>query len=423
MSRLVLVALFPSVLGHSYLANPASRNLLAKLAGKEDCPHCLQSGGPDNVKERGAGVWPSREAPGSHGLCGDPVQGQANPERLADETYLKEGPVVATYRPGEVVEFHIVVSTHHRGHYEFRICDRALDGTRLTSAAEGQACLDAHLLERAAPMEDCVVNDPRGDCQPVDPKHPERWYLPPPGTQTQQAGSNFTDDMAPQYPVANEVHIMRYTIPADLRCSSCTLQWYWSSGNSCYYDGDYFDYYELLDTLGWAVADRQPQISEPWANCDTKCCKTGGSFGEEFWNCADIAVLDDGTTHSMTTTTTSAQMTSTTTTADGLIWEPVEGGLGRACRGSNSRDNSANYFAVHFGVASIDDCKTKCISTTGCVGIEFNDGGRCEVWTRADGIRASVAVAGFTCLRYGSLPSTTTLWQPAIHNYSRHGSI
>ena len=25
-------------------------------AGLEDCPHCLQSGGPDNVKERGSAV-------------------------------------------------------------------------------------------------------------------------------------------------------------------------------------------------------------------------------------------------------------------------------------------------------------------------------------------------------------------------------
>ena len=31
----------------------------ATQAGREDCPHCLQSGGPDNVKERGSAVaWP-----------------------------------------------------------------------------------------------------------------------------------------------------------------------------------------------------------------------------------------------------------------------------------------------------------------------------------------------------------------------------
>lgn len=64
--------------GHSYLAQPASRNLLANLDGEETCPHCLQSGGPDNVQERGQGMWPTRLAPESHGLCGDPVQGKSN---------------------------------------------------------------------------------------------------------------------------------------------------------------------------------------------------------------------------------------------------------------------------------------------------------------------------------------------------------
>ena len=32
-----------------------------------------------------------------------------------------------------------------------------------------------------------------------------------------------------------------------LSCSACTLQWYWSSGNSCVYDGDYFDYYRGIE--------------------------------------------------------------------------------------------------------------------------------------------------------------------------------
>mmetsp|Transcript_8241 Transcript_8241/g.14435 ORF Transcript_8241/g.14435 Transcript_8241/m.14435 type:complete len:430 (+) Transcript_8241:40-1329(+) len=300
---------------HSYLAFPASRNLLANLAGQETCPHCLQSGGPDNVKERGAGVWPTRLAPGSHGLCGDPVQGKSNPMRLADETYLRAGEVTMTYAPGQVAEFQIAVSTHHQGHYEFRICDEPLDGRSLTSAAEGQACLDQWLLERAAPLEDCEVNDARGDCQPLDPKHPERWYLPPPGSQTQVAGRDFNDSMAaPSYPSSGEVHRMRFKIPEGLRCTKCTLQWYWSSGNSCYYDGDYFDYYRGIAALGWDAAAWQPQILASWANCENSCCKTGGSFGEEFWNCADIAVLpSDGSSPSTSSSSASASTTASAT--------------------------------------------------------------------------------------------------------------
>lgn len=89
------------------------------------------------------------------------MQGQSNPVRLEDETYLKAGVVTAKYEPGEVVEFQVAVSTHHQGHYEFRICDKPLDAGSLISVAEGQACLDQWLLQRAPPLADCVVNDPR----------------------------------------------------------------------------------------------------------------------------------------------------------------------------------------------------------------------------------------------------------------------
>ena len=215
----MLLAWLPVASSHSYLALPPSRNLLANLAGAEDCPHCLQSGGPDNVKARAGGVWPPNTVPGSHGLCGDPVQGRSNPVRLQDETYLKAGPVQMTYGAGAVVEFQVAVSTHHQGHYEFRICDKPLDAESLSSAAEGQACLDKWLLQRAPPLADCVVNDPRGDCQPLDPKHPERWYLPPAGSQTQVAGPDFDDSMAPTYPSSGEVHTMRFKIPEGLQCS------------------------------------------------------------------------------------------------------------------------------------------------------------------------------------------------------------
>ncbi|CAE7606018.1 cbh2 [Symbiodinium natans] len=424
MSMKLLVLVPVTVVGHSYLALPPSRNLLANLEGREDCPHCLQSGGPDNVKERGGGVWPTRLAPGSHGLCGDPVQGQSNPVRLEDETYLKTGPVTATYEPGEVVEFQVAVSTHHQGHYEFRICDKPLDAGSLASAADGQACLDQWLLQRAPPLANCVVNDPRGDCQPLDPKHPERWYLPPAGSQTPVAGRDFNDSMAPAYPSSAEVHRMRFKIPAGLQCSRCTLQWYWSSGNSCYYDGDYFDYYRGIAALGWDAAAWQPQILEDWANCGNSCCRSGGTFGEEFWNCADISVAARGSSSSTTpepSTTTSAVSTSTTVTtthsATIPLFSPVDGGEGRACRGRNAQDNAAAYYAVFNGMPLLDDCKAKCIATAGCVGIEHSSG-RCEVWTRPEGIQASISLRGFTCLRLGEASTTS---RPALGTFEPIG--
>ena len=45
----------------------------------------------------------------------------------------------------------------------------------------GQDCLNEHVLERAEVNESCIPDDPNPDCQPIDPNHPGRWYLPPLG--------------------------------------------------------------------------------------------------------------------------------------------------------------------------------------------------------------------------------------------------
>eukprot|EP00913_Durusdinium_trenchii_P033002 g30895.t1 len=352
--------------GHSYLAQPASRNLLANLDGEETCPHCLQSGGPDNVQERGQGMWPTRLAPESHGLCGDPVQGKSNPPTFKDETYLKKGPITATYRAGEIVEFQIAVSTHHMGHYEFRICDAG--------------------------------------------------YLPPAGSQTPVAGADWKDTMASTYPSSHEVHVMRYKIPDNLSCEACTLQWYWSTGNSCLYDFDYVNYFKEFAKLGWDADAWHSQILASWRSCENSCCNAE-KFGEEFWNCADIAVLPGSTGSSTssveastaTTTTTSTSTTTTTTTTVSIItddeFNPVDGGEGRACRGAHPADNAAAYYTV-VAVSSLEDCKAECSKVPVCRGVEFS-GQRCEIWSRPEGIEASIPLAGFTCLRYGSYTTTT----------------
>ena len=106
--------------------------------------------------------------------------------------------------------------------------------------------------------------------------------------------------------------------------------------------------------------------------------------------------------------TSATPTTTTTTSAATPLFSPVDGGDGRACRGRSARDNSATYYEVVSGVTQLGDCKAKCVATAGCVGIEHNPRGRgrCEVWTRSEGIQASIPLPGFTCLRLGE-PSTT----------------
>merc|ERR1719460_1312763 len=74
---------------------------------------------------------------------------------------------------------------------------------------------------------------------------------------------------------------MTYVIPADLQCTHCTLQWYLATGNTCAYDQDYFEHDPGFKF--WAF------YKMSWATCATSCC-TSKIWGEEFWNCADIAV-------------------------------------------------------------------------------------------------------------------------------------
>eukprot|EP00931_Biecheleriopsis_adriatica_P020962 TRINITY_DN13855_c0_g2_i3.p1 TRINITY_DN13855_c0_g2~~TRINITY_DN13855_c0_g2_i3.p1 ORF type:complete len:190 (+),score=23.88 TRINITY_DN13855_c0_g2_i3:38-571(+) len=80
-------------------------------------------------------------------------------------------------------------------------------------------------------------------------------------------------------------------------------------------------------------------------------------------------------------------------------FQAVDGGEGRACRGSSASDNLASYYRLQSGVSSLEDCKGRCMASTACKGIEFNPRiKRCEVWTRP--IESSIAVSGFSCYTF-----------------------
>eukprot|EP00933_Yihiella_yeosuensis_P033529 TRINITY_DN27212_c0_g1_i2.p1 TRINITY_DN27212_c0_g1~~TRINITY_DN27212_c0_g1_i2.p1 ORF type:complete len:1006 (+),score=138.70 TRINITY_DN27212_c0_g1_i2:112-3129(+) len=86
---------------------------------------------------------------------------------------------------------------------------------------------------------------------------------------------------------------------------------------------------------------------------------------------------------------------------------PVNGGVDRACRGSNADDNSDAYYVLHEHVETLEDCQKFCRNHTPgnssnlCVGIEFSAFHmRCEVWTRAEGIGTSISASGFMCQRF-----------------------
>merc|ERR1712151_597918 len=202
----------------------------------------------------------------------------------------------ATLTAGGVVDILVAVNAHHQGHFEVRICNKVLSPDNFASEAEGQQCLDEFLLERADPPSDCIINDSRDNCVPIDPKHPERWYLPPAKDGVQKAGEDWNDEMVDTntLPAATELRSITYKVPADLTCERCTLQWYWTTANTCLYDADYLTYFRDLHAKGWSDVEKwAPHVLQSWATADNTVCNSG-RFGEEFWNCADISVTGGG---------------------------------------------------------------------------------------------------------------------------------
>jgi hypothetical protein len=203
---------------------------------------------------------------------------------MEDETYLEPSTgEMRTYEAGDVVEFRVGVGTHHWGHYEFRLCKMSLD-KKLLSKQAGQDCLDQHVLHRADRNPSCG-SETLGDCQYKNPKHPGRWYLPPPGSETPfVVRGNDANKLKPTSP-NDEVHVMRYMIPANVSCEHCTLQWYYATGNACAYDEDYLSFDPGFKFWNFYKAD--------WATAQNSVCGPSGNgfFGEEFWNCADVRVV------------------------------------------------------------------------------------------------------------------------------------
>lgn len=226
------------VSAHGMLTVPASRNVIDGNAG---CAHCLNSAGP----------------------CGDGGSGKfAN---------FFAGPQ-ATWSAGSIVPITIRVTAHHRGHYEFRICDQVIKG----GMSNPEACLNKWVLERATPEEagftDCEPGDDRPACVPYDPKHPERWYLPP---STEISGT----------------HTIYFKVPAGLQCEVCTMQWHWWSANSCVPAGDYGCYKDILRSKGYWVGSKAAWWTAGSGSCSGPAGPNGHfGCGEQFWNCADIKI-------------------------------------------------------------------------------------------------------------------------------------
>jgi hypothetical protein len=99
-------------------------------------------------------------------------------------------------------------------------------------------------------------------------------------------------------------------------------------------------------------------------------------------------------------------ITGPTSTVTGDFF-PINGAVAQACRGATPSDNLAEYYQVS-SESSLEDCKILCRTVLSCKGIEYHISGRCEVWTREDGIEATYPLNNYTCLRYNPGAATTS---------------
>jgi hypothetical protein len=282
-------ALFGVVQGHAILTKPKSRNFLASPAGGnnvwpwESCAQCLSDGGSASVQQTqlqltGTSLWlgypEAPEVAMRHAACGA--------DKFADSGAF--APLSPSYSgganrgawghsepfvQGSVVSLDVEIHAHHKGHFEFYICDKAGQDPGAETDAE---CLNQYHLQRAPDLDNEV--------SPIDPNHPERYYVPP-QCALSKSGPN-------SQPI---VENMRFMLPDDLFCEHCVLQFVYVTGNSCNPNG-YAEYNwpEISETCPLAGSNENW-----WSPTLVNCFE--GSYPEEFWNCADVRILarNDGT--------------------------------------------------------------------------------------------------------------------------------
>ncbi|KAL3885464.1 hypothetical protein ACJMK2_025520 [Sinanodonta woodiana] len=196
--------------GHGALIEPPMRSVLWKYGFDAPINYNymeLYCGGFKNFQDNG----------GRCGVCGDALLGPYNNERGGKYDL---GIIARSYPLGTTsIEVKVEISAYHKGYFEFKLCPN--DEAEVT-----QECLNRYTLMIEEGLQ-------QGD--------PTKFY--PPDGQT--------------------IHSLKVSIPPDIRCERCVLQWTYRAGNT------------------WGT------------NPDGKSC-LGCGMQETFVNCADISFRSDG---------------------------------------------------------------------------------------------------------------------------------
>ena len=231
------------VRSHGFLSAPRSRNLVAyedriyhPVSSSdplpEDCPTCLNRGG----SLARCGVVHAGSTDGGERNYDSPKNAAGGAMR-----WNPQGGYVA----GSVIEAEVLLTAHHKGHFEFKACPVSSNNNNATAtaatAAPTQECFDAHPLT--------FVSDELYGAPP-DANHPERAYVAPDAVANRVASSRpgFEGGMVFRY---------RLRLPEGILAGSAggggggsaLLQWYYVASNSACVHPGYDEYDWPLDWL------------------------------------------------------------------------------------------------------------------------------------------------------------------------------
>ena len=130
----------------------------------------------------------------------------------------------ARYKQGQEIDVEVVLTAHHKGHFEFFACPISRGGI-----GSGD-CFKQNRLEFVA---DLLYGAPK------DPKFPYRAYIPP--KSLAQIDTSYANLPGTRYR-------FRLKLPANLSGDLVLLQWNYLTANSCKYDG--YDTYQFPASWG-----------------------------------------------------------------------------------------------------------------------------------------------------------------------------
>ncbi len=228
LAFLALFSIPAAVFGHGYLKSPRSRN----FAAFED--------------RRGEWEPQSANRKSATETCGT--------INARNYDFLPSG-VQATYSSGQTVDFEIVMTAHHKGHFELKACPISPGQTAT------QACFDRNPLRFVS-----------GENANPDPNYPFRAYLPPANPPAAENGAGL-------WP-----YRYRYQLPQGLTGDLVLLQWHYITANSCLPPG----YNTYNWPAGWHPGNLPICVDIPADGA------RGGNRPEQFWNCAEVRIGGGG---------------------------------------------------------------------------------------------------------------------------------